>query len=66
MEQWNADDDYETRINALNSGSVALIQNETVFDDGQADWLLGGRDQDWWFDGEGDRLLAVRSNEVVD
>ncbi|HEY4232082.1 MAG TPA: G8 domain-containing protein, partial [Lacipirellulaceae bacterium] len=50
--EWISNDLYATRIQHLVDESFAsrLVSNETVFDDGVADALVGGDGQDWFFE----------------
>ena len=65
LAQWNSNDDYQTRVDALRSGDNRLVRDDTVFDDGAVDTLLGGKHQDWYFGTDQDRIWS-RSHEFVD
>jgi Ca2+-binding RTX toxin-like protein len=68
LAEWNSGADYPTRTTSLRSGAggVQLAAGITVFDDGSADGLTGGADQDWLFKALNDVFSDPQMGELVE
>lgn len=67
LSEWSGSGNYKKRVNRLRDGVAGYeLDNSTVFDDEEADWLIGGANRDWFFDGIDDLLLGKKRNEFVD
>ena len=56
--EWSADDDYAARIDRLMTSAAATLTVDTITDDGESDLLIGDSDDDWFWQGAGDRLFG--------
>lgn len=72
MEVWTSGDDYETRVANITdqNQAVFLVADITVFDDDDADALIGGRDKDLYFanleGGTEDFVAGLRDDTFVE
>ncbi len=68
MEEWNSDDSWSDRVDALQVGfdGLALLAGDQVLDDDAIDDLRGGNGRDWFFAGQTDQVRDDRANEVVE
>lgn len=72
MAVWTSGDDYETRVANITdqNQAVFLVADITVFDDDDADALIGGRDKDLYFanleGGTEDFVAGLRNSEFVE
>jgi Ca2+-binding RTX toxin-like protein len=68
LAEWQSADPYATRVSTMKSGvpgGYKLVFGTTVQDDATADTLTGGAGQDWFFQGTGDTITDLNSNETV-
>jgi hypothetical protein len=68
MAEWGRTDlSYEARVHDLlhGSGGVPALNASTVFDDGAADVLAGGKGRDLFFASLSDSVLHRRHDEVM-
>jgi Ca2+-binding RTX toxin-like protein len=74
LNEWSSPRTLATRSTELRAGSgnllqgtgVRLVANETVFDDGDVDTLMGGGDSDWFlFDTSRDKVKDKTSSDLL-
>jgi subtilisin family serine protease/Ca2+-binding RTX toxin-like protein len=73
LKEWSSSRSYNQRTANIVAGSgpvlgplgVSLKKGLTVFDDNQADWLLGSAGQDWYFHDSRDLVLFKSAGEKV-
>jgi uncharacterized repeat protein (TIGR01451 family) len=69
LTEWTSSNSYSTRVNNIRFGGGAngafTLDDATVIDDGSADTLFGGGNQDWFLIGSRDRIRDLARNESV-